>query len=136
MLINEVAGEIKIIDIVADAIYNFIISSDIELDAEGKILDELFRRSAKNYGLRWRGTTLRDLQAKLAVLKRLERRLRISNPETQQKRADTRQKNKIAKAEKAAVLARAKAEKDAAWFRQEYSKMIAPRGSSQVKSLE
>jgi hypothetical protein len=136
MIINEVAGEIRIIDVVADAIYNFIISSEIELDGEGKILDELFRRTAKQYGLRWRGTTLRDLHAKLAVIKRLERKLRLGNPEVIQKRADTRQKNKIAKAAQAAEQAKLQAERDAAWFKQEYSKIIAPRGSGQVKSLE
>lgn len=136
MLINEVAGEIKIIDVVADAIYRFIVSSEIALDAEGKVLDELFRRASGQYGLEWNGNTLKELQAKLAVVKRLERRLRVFNQEVQQKRVSTRQKNKMAKAVLAAQQAKAQAEQDAAWFKQEYSKMTAPRGSSQVKSLE
>lgn len=136
MRIDEVESQIRIIDILADAIYHFILETDIELDGEGVVLDHLFKRMAKQYGLRWRGNTLRDMQAKLNVLKRLEKRLILTAPEVQKKRTDTRQKNKFQKALKAAELAKQQAEKDTAWFQQEYTKMLAPRGSSQVKSLE
>lgn len=136
MLINEVAGEIGIVDVVADAIYRFIVSSDIDLGPDGQVLDELFRRASAQYGLEWSGKSLKELQAKLSVIKRLERRLRITNQEVQQKRIDTRKKNKLAKAVQAAQQAKVQAEQDAQWFKQEYTKMTAPRGSSQVKSLE
>ena len=126
---------IGLIDVLADAIFRFIVDSNVSLDGQGDMLDELFRRAAPQYGVNWNGKTLPELNAKLAVIKKLQRKLAMSDPEVTQKRNDTRQKNKMIAATQAAMAAAEAARRDAEWFKKQYTPGLQ-RNTKPTTSLE
>lgn len=94
---------IGLIDVLVDAIFRFIVDSQLALDRRGKMLNEIFRRAAPQYGINRNGKTLPELNARLTVIKKLQRKLTMSNPEVTQKRNSTRQQNKMIAATQAAI---------------------------------
>jgi hypothetical protein len=112
---------IGLVDVLADAVFRFIVDSNISLDGQGDMLDELFKRAAPQYGINWNGKTLPELNAKLAVIKKLQRKLAMSDPGVTQRRNDTRQKNKMIAATQAAMAAAESARRDADWFKRQYT---------------
>ena len=104
---------IGLVDVLADAVFRFIVDSNISLDGQGDMLDELFKRAAPQYGINWNGKTLPELNAKLAVIKKLQRKLVMSDPGVTQRRNDTRQKNKFFADTLAAMAAAESARRDA-----------------------
>jgi organic radical activating enzyme len=126
---------IGLIDVLADAVFRFIVDSEVTLDRRGKMLDELFRRAAPQYGLNWNGKTLPELNAKLTVIKKLMRKLAMSNPEVTQKRNSTRQQNKMIAATQAAMAAAEQAKRDAEWFKKQYTPSLQ-RNTKPTTSLE
>jgi hypothetical protein len=112
---------IGLVDVLADAVFRFIVDSNISLDGQGDMLDELFKRAAPQYGINWNGKTLPELNAKLAVIKKLQRKLAMSDPGVTQRRNDTRQKNKMIAATQAAMAAAESARRDAEWFKRQYT---------------